>query len=286
MTQDFTAAELNEARRIIRTALKEDIRTGDITTAATISPRSKSHAVIIAKSPGVLAGTVFCGRVYTEVSAAVALHFPVEDGTAVEPGAVVLEIRGPSAAILKAERTSLNLLARMSGIATMTRHIVDRLRGTKAVLLDTRKTMPGLRLFDKYAVRAGGGTNHRYALDDMFLVKENHISAAGGITEAIERCQSYRKSRGLEARIVVEAATMDEARRALQCGADRILLDNMSPAQVGEAVKELGGKIDLEVSGGITLENIREYAETGVDYISTGVLTHSVKAMDFSLLIT
>ncbi|MFC1513575.1 carboxylating nicotinate-nucleotide diphosphorylase [candidate division KSB1 bacterium] len=281
----ITPEEHIEAHKIIKNAVREDIRTGDITTTATTNPRQKAKAVITAKSPGVLAGILCCSYTFSMINSNISMFFPVEDGSRIKKGQHVLEIRGSAAAILKAERTALNLLGRISGIATLTAKFVNEVKGTKAIILDTRKTMPGLRLFDKYAVRAGGGQNHRYALDDMFLIKENHIAAAGGVRSAVESCINLRKSRKLDAKIVIEASDIKSARTAADAGAERILLDNMNPDQIREAVKAIGNKIELEVSGGITLKNIRSYAETGVDFISIGMLTHSVKAVDFSLLL-
>jgi len=281
----FEPAQLAEADRIIKNALKEDIRSGDITTRAAIPPGSKAHAVIKAKSSGILAGIAVCSRAFTAINDNCAMFFPVEDGSKIRKNQVVFEIRGSTYAILKGERTALNILCRMSGIATLTRKFVDKVAGTGVKILDTRKTMPGLRLFDKYAVRAAGGENHRYALDDMFLIKENHIAVSGGIKNAIEKCIIFRDKRRLKTHITAETYTIDGACIAAEAGADRVLLDNMLPDEVKTVVKRLGKKIELEVSGGITLTNIRSYAESGVDYISIGSLTHSAPAVDFSLLI-
>jgi len=278
-------AALAEIDAIIRNALKEDIRTGDITTSATIPAQSKSHAMVIARSPGILAGSSICARIFSMLSNSVAVWYAAEDGQKIGRNRQVFEIRGSSAAILKGERTALNILGRMSGIATLTRKFVDRVEGTGVRILDTRKTMPGLRRLDKYAVVTGGGYNHRYALDDMFLIKENHIAASGGIKSAVERCLQYKEKHGLDAQIVAEAAAPEEADIAAKAGADRILLDNMTPETVREITGRLKGVVKLEVSGGITLANVREYAETGVDFISIGRLTHSAPAVDFSLLI-
>jgi len=276
--------ELAAAEAVIKAALKEDIRTGDITTRAVISPRTRSHAAVTAKSAGTLAGIYFCARTFTLLNRAMSFNFPVEEGSPFKKGQRVLEIRGSTAAILQGERTALNLLARMSGIATLTRTLVETVKGTGARILDTRKTMPGLRLLDKYAVRIGGGYNHRFALNDMFLIKENHISAAGSIEKAVTKCRDYRAKHGLDAIIVAEASTPADAKRAAAAGAGRILLDNMKPDEIRETVRVLGSRVELEVSGGITVRNIRRYAETGVDYISVGILTHSAPAADFSLL--
>ncbi|MFC1565091.1 carboxylating nicotinate-nucleotide diphosphorylase [candidate division KSB1 bacterium] len=273
----------SEIDPVIKNALKEDIRSGDITTAATVSPRTGANAVIIAKAKGILAGINVCARTFTLVNEKTSLFFPLEDGNEVTKGTEVLRISGQASSILKSERTALNILCRMSGIATMTREAVNLVKGTKAVILDTRKTMPGLRILDKYAVTAGGGTNHRFGLYDMFLIKDNHIAAAGGISNAVKRCIKYRAKKNLKSIIIAEADTLKKAADAAESGADRILLDNMNPEQIKEVVNKLGGKVKLEVSGGINLKNIRKYAETGVDHISMGMLTHSVPAVDFSL---
>jgi nicotinate-nucleotide pyrophosphorylase (carboxylating) len=274
---------ISEVDRIIRNALKEDIRAGDITTRATVSSRTNTRAVITAKSKGILAGIRVAARTFILVNDKLSMFFPFEDGREVNRGDDVLKITGSASAILKAERTALNILCRMSGIATITNKAVESVKGTGANVLDTRKTMPGLRILDKYAVQAGGGTNHRFGLYDMFLIKDNHIAAAGGISNAVKKCIGYRTKKNLDLIIIAEADTLEKAKEAAEAGADRILLDNMSPEEIREAVKILKGKVKLEVSGGIDLDNIREYAETGVDYISMGMLTHSVPAVDFSL---
>ena len=282
----ISSEELQQSRRIIRSALREDIRTGDITTYAAVSPRKKAHAVIQAKSSGILAGIHFSAQTFLILNKSMSMFFSIEEGFSIKTGQTVLEVRGPAGAILKAERTALNLLGRMSGIATITAKMVARVTGTKARILDTRKTMPGLRIFDKYAVRVGGGGNHRFGLDDMFLIKENHIAAAGSLSGAVSSCVSYRSRLKQKKPVVVESSSLEAAEEAVEAGADRVLLDNMTPVQVEEVASKLLGKIELEVSGGITLNNVREYAETGVDYISVGMLTHSVPAVDFTLLIT
>ena len=281
---DLSSAELSEADRIIHNALKEDIRSGDITTNATTPKNAVSHAVIYARSSCILAGITISSRTFTLLDRKSALFFPVSDGSRIKRNQRVFEIHGNSSAILQGERTALNILCRMSGIATLTRKFVDRVEGTGAVILDTRKTMPGLRLFDKYAVRTGGGNNHRYALDDMFLIKENHSAEAGGIARAIKLCKAYKRQHGLRAKIVVEAGSRDEALEAADSGSNRILLDNLLPDEVKAIADILNERVKLEVSGGITLRNVRAFAETGIHYISIGRLTHSAPAADFSLL--
>ncbi len=276
----FTNKEID---RIIRNALKEDIRSGDITTRATTNSRITVKATITAKSSGILAGIQIAARTFTLVNERITLYFPIKEGSKVKNGDDVLRITGSASSILRAERPALNILSRMSGVATITNKAVEKVRGTPAKVLDTRKTMPGMRILDKYAVRTGGGTNHRYGLYDMFLVKDNHIAAAGGIKEAVKKCIDYRKKKRLDRIIIAEADTIRKAEDAAKAGADRIMLDNMTVEQIKKAVDVLHGKVMLEVSGGINLKTIREYAETGVDFISMGMLTHSVPAVDFSL---
>lgn len=275
--------ELQKSYHILKSALKEDIGSGDITTGSTVSQRQQLHAVIIAKSAGILAGLPFFSQTFSILSRKISIFLPVEEGSATKKGTTIMEIRGRAGAILKAERTALNLLGRMSGIATKTAQFVEKVTGTSVKILDTRKTVPGLRLFDKYAVRVGGGHNHRFGLYDMYLIKENHIAAAGGIKEAVGKCVSARGAG--KTLITVEVSSLSSAELATVSGADRILLDNMVPDKVETIVKKLKEMVELEVSGGITLTNVRRYADTGVDCISVGMLTHSVTAVDFSLLV-
>jgi len=288
----MTPEEARQSYLLIKHALKEDIRSGDCTTAAIVPPQKTAYAVIMAKSPGVLAGIPFCAQTFAILSKRMSFYLPVEEGSQLEPEMCVLEIQGNACAILKGERTALNLLGRMSGIAAKTAQFVEAVKKTHVKILDTRKTAPGLRIFDKYAVRAGGGYNHRFGLDDMFLIKENHIAEAGDAAEAVRRCIAYRKKHTLNQPIIAEADTIETALKEVEAGADRILLDNMSPDSVRKAVKsiretakKLKRAVEIEVSGGISLENVRAYAKTGIDYISIGALTHSVTAVDFSLLI-
>lgn len=275
--------------RIIKSALSEDIGSGDITTAASVPKNSRSHALIIAKSNGILAGIPICAQTFAILNSRMSFCFPVEEGSPVKKNQTVFEVFGSTHAILKGERTALNILGRMSGIATATAQMVDKVKGTKTKILDTRKTMPGFRMLDKYAVMTGGGFNHRFGLDDMFLIKENHITASGGIVDAVRKCKEFRACPAGEGRkklkITVEVTSFQNAETAIKSGADRILLDNMLPVEIKSIVKKLKGKAEIEVSGGITLKNVRQYAETGVDFISVGMLTHSVKSVDFSLLL-
>jgi nicotinate-nucleotide pyrophosphorylase (carboxylating) len=254
--------------------LAEDIGDGDVTTLAVIDEEATCQGRILLKEAGVICGLDAAGSVFDALGAR--LEPLVADGDALEPGPVA-NVEGPGRAVLTAERTALNLLGRLSGIATLTRRYVDALDGTGATILDTRKTTPGLRELEKYAVVCGGGTNHRRGLDDAILIKDNHLRLAGSITEAVERA----KQTGLA--VEVECETLDHAREAVAAGADRILLDNMPAAQLREAVVLVGGRAELEASGGVTLETVRELAETGVDFVSVGALTHSARFLDVSL---
>jgi len=219
---------------------------------------------------------------FAQLDARVQITPLVADGDSVPAGRTIATIAGPGRALLSGERVALNFLQRMSGIATLTRRFVDAVRGTSAVILDTRKTAPGLRLFDKWAVRLGGGQNHRFGLYDMALIKDNHIAAAGGITEAVKR---VRKGDGRKRAIEVEVCTLAELREAVALNVDRILLDNMTPDEMAEAVRLAAGRVPLEASGNVTPENVAAVAATGVDYISVGMLTHSVRALDVSLTV-
>jgi len=265
---------------IILRALKEDMPMGDITTESTVPEDETSCARLIAKEDIVVAGLeVFC-RVFTLLDRNVYFERYVNDGDKVKTGTVILRISGNSRAMLKAERTALNLLQRMSGIATATRKFVDILEGTNAKIVDTRKTAPGLRYLDKMAVRMGGGTNHRFNLSDGVLIKDNHIKASGGITAAVKRAKERVPH---TVKIEVETETMEQVKEALAAGADIIMLDNMKPEEMKEAVAYINGRALTEASGNITADNLAIVAKTGVDLISSGSLTHSVKAADISL---
>ncbi|MDH7568785.1 MAG: carboxylating nicotinate-nucleotide diphosphorylase [Armatimonadota bacterium] len=263
-----------------RHALLEDVRSGDLTTEAIVPPNLAAAAEIIAKQEGVIAGLEVAALVFEVADPRVHFQPRVADGERVARGTCVAELQGPARAILTGERVALNFLQHLSGIATRTRRFVDLVRGTRAAIVDTRKTTPGLRLLEKYAVRAGGGQNHRYALDDAILIKDNHIAAAGGITEAIRRA----RARGGHTTVIeVETRNLAEVEEALEAGAGILLLDNMTPAQMRECVALIAGRALTEASGGVTEENVRQVAETGVDLISVGALTHSVTALDLSL---
>ncbi len=265
---------------ILKQALREDIGSGDVTTAALLPPDLWLTGRLVAKENGIVAGLEVASAVFRLLDGRVEFASVVVDGDAITGGQVLAHVKGPGAAILTGERVALNLVQRMSGIATLTRRFVERVQGTGAVILDTRKTVPGLRVLDKMAVKMGGGENHRFGLYDMVLIKDNHIAAAGGIREAMDRARSRAKE-GLA--IEVEVSCLAELREALGLRPDRIMLDNMSLDDMREAVALAGGKVELEASGNVTLENVADIACTGVDFISVGALTHSVQALDISL---
>ena len=262
----------------IRRALAEDIGSGDVTTDSIVPAEARMRGQIIAKQAGVVAGLDVAQTVYQTVDARVDFRSQVEEGACVENRQVLALVTGRTRSLLTAERTALNFLGRMSGIATLTRQFVDAVAGTRAVILDTRKTAPGLRALDKLAVARGGGQNHRIGLYDMILIKDNHIDYAGSVSEAVRRARAAAS--GLE--VEVEARTLEHVREALGIGVKRILLDNMTPEMMAEAVQLTAGRAKLEASGNVTLETVRRIAETGVDFISVGALTHSVKVFDVS----
>lgn len=270
---------------IIARALAEDLGSGDVTSQWTLPAEVILQGQLLAKEDGVLAGLQVAKRVFALVDERIEWHPHATDGAAIRAGEVVAEVRGPGISLLSAERTALNFLQRMSGIATLTRRYVEAVAGTGAVILDTRKTAPGLRILDKWAVRLGGGQNHRFGLFDMVLIKDNHIAGAGGITAAVARVRAKNLA-GLP--VEVEVKTLDELEEALALHppVDRIMLDNMPLEVLGQAVRLSAGRVPLEASGGVNLETVRAIAEAGVDYISVGALTHSVKALDISLDIT
>ncbi|MFH2102880.1 MAG: carboxylating nicotinate-nucleotide diphosphorylase [Chloroflexota bacterium] len=262
----------------IRRALEEDIGPGDATTNSIIPAEAHMRGQIIAKQDGILAGLDIAAAVYRMVDPEVDFQAQVDEGAGVTRGQVLARVSGRARGLLTAERTALNFLGRMSGIATLTRQFVEAVAGTRAVILDTRKTAPGLRMADKLAVRRGGGQNHRIGLFDMLLIKDNHIDFAGSITAAVKRARGGAP--GLE--IEVEARTLADVGEALSLGVERILLDNMTPETMAEAVRLAAGRAKLEASGNVTLETVRRIAETGVDYISSGALTHSARVFDVS----
>jgi len=263
----------------IRRALDEDIGSGDATTDSIVPTAAAMRGRIIAKQDGVIAGLDVAQGVFHLLDGRVQFTAHVEEGARAESRQVLADLSGPARALLTGERTALNFLGRMSGIATLTRRFVDAVAGTRAVILDTRKTAPGLRAFDKLAVKRGGGQNHRIGLYDMILIKDNHIDFAGSLAEAVRRVRAAKS--GLE--IEVEARTLGDVKAALDLGVERILLDNMTPDMMREAVALNAGRAKLEASGNVTLENVRQIAETGVDFISIGALTHSARVLDVSM---
>ena len=268
-----------EIHDYIRRALAEDIGSGDVTTDTIVPADASLRGRIVAKLDGVVAGLEVARQVMLALSERIQFVASMADGANVTRGTVLADVEGSARALLTGERTALNFLGRMSGIATLTRQFVDAVKTTNAVILDTRKTAPGLRLTDKLAVRLGGGQNHRTGLFDMVLIKDNHIDFAGSITAAVERVRASQTKLEIE----VETRSLDNVREALQLGVERILLDNMSVETMREAVAICEGKARLEASGNVTLANVLEVAETGVDYISVGALTHSPKVFDVSL---
>jgi len=264
---------------IIKTTLKEDIALGDITTDSLIDPSSISTAVYIAKDDGIIAGLFVSERVFKVIDEEIEFVKRVNDGDRVKKGDIIAQIKGSTSALLKAERTSLNYLQHLSGIATKTGMFAEKLAGLKTKVVDTRKTTPGLRALEKYAVKMGGGSNHRFCLSDGVLIKDNHIKAAGGVKKAIDK---VRANIPHTIKIEVETETLEQVKEALSAKADIIMLDNMSLDQMKEAVILIDGKATVEASGNVNLSSIREIAETGVDIISVGELTHTVKAFDIS----
>jgi nicotinate-nucleotide pyrophosphorylase (carboxylating) len=264
-------------REVVRRALAEDLGWGDVTTEATVAPELRARGIILAKSPCVVAGVEVAAEAFRQLDPAVAFTVHRGDATRCAPGDVVVEVRGMAASMLTAERTALNLMQRMTGIATLTRKFVDAAAG-RIVILDTRKTTPTLRALEKYAVRAGGGTNHRNGLDDGILIKDNHIRLGGGVMEAVRRMKAADQQMPIE----IEAQSLDQVDEAIRAGADIVLLDNLSTSELKEAVRRIAGRAKVEISGGVTLDRIPELADTGADYVSVGALTHSAPAADLS----
>ncbi|MDR3271783.1 MAG: carboxylating nicotinate-nucleotide diphosphorylase [Peptococcaceae bacterium] len=264
----------------IRAALLEDMRYGDLATEAIVHPQQTSRALITAKQDGVIAGMEVAGAVFEIVDARIRFAALVADGTQVHKGEDIARVQGPTGSLLMAERTALNFLQRLSGIATSTRQAVEAVKDYRAVIVDTRKTTPGMRALEKYAVAAGGGRNHRFTLSDAAMIKDNHIQAAGGIRAAVERVRAYA---GLTVKVEVEAESLEQVEEALTAGADIVMLDNMPPERMRQAVDLIAGRVLSEASGGITLDQIAAVAASGVDYISLGWLTHSLKSMDLSM---
>jgi nicotinate-nucleotide pyrophosphorylase (carboxylating) len=268
----------------IRNAVQEDIGEGDHTSLACIPAEAVGRAKMIVKENGVVAGTGIAEQIFYFIDPNLQVKTMVQDGTAVVPGTVILTVSGKARSILMAERLALNCIQRMCGIATLTRNVVDKVEGLNTRILDTRKTTPGLRFLEKLAVQIGGGVNHRFGLYDMMMIKDNHIDYAGGIEEAITMADEYRKNQGLNISLEIEARNLQEVDKILSVGLiDRIMLDNFSFEDLRSAVAQIPDQIETEASGGITIENVRQYAECGVDFISMGALTHSVSSLDISL---
>jgi nicotinate-nucleotide pyrophosphorylase (carboxylating) len=268
---------------IIITALNEDIGTGDITTGATIPENVLGKGMFLVKDEGIIAGIDVAEQVFKTVDKGLVFLKSLNDGDIVKNGNIAAIVEGSAASILTAERTALNFMQRMSGIATMAFQFRDKVKHTKAKIIDTRKTVPGLRLIDKLAVRIGGCENHRIGLYDMFLIKDNHIAVAGSITKAVKACRDFRDLRSIDFPIEVETTNLLEVAEALQAGADIIMLDNFELGDMARAVSLIKGKCKVEASGGVNFYTVKNIAETGVDFISVGALTHSVKSLDISL---
>lgn len=270
--------------KFIVNALSEDVGDGDHTSLATIEAGTQGKAKLLVKDTGILAGVELAEEIFREVDPNLKLNIFLKDGAEVKPKDIALEVEGDAQSILKAERLVLNCMQRMSGIATRTHDIVKLLEGTNAKVLDTRKTTPGLRYLEKWAVRIGGGVNHRIGLYDMILIKDNHVDYSGGIRQAIENANRYLQQTGRKLAIEIEVRNLDELEQVLQTGnVNRIMLDNFDFDTLRQAISMINGRYITEASGGITIDNIRDYADCGVDYISVGALTHSVKSLDLSL---
>ena len=273
-----------ELNLIIERAFNEDVKEGDHTSLACIGPTPRGSAKLLIKEEGLLAGVEVARAVFEYHDNDLEMEVFIEDGTRVLPGEVAFHVKGAALSILTAERIALNMMQRMSGIASKTARYMDAVKGTNAHVIDTRKTTPGIRLLEKWAVRIGGGGNHRMGLYDMIMIKDNHVDFCGGITKAIHAANNYLKKNDRSLKIEIETRNLEEVNEVLLCGGvDRIMLDNFSPAQLRAAIEVIDKKYETEASGGITLDTIRSYAETGVDFISSGALTHSAVAMDMSL---
>ena len=267
----------------IDAAMREDIANGDHTTNAIFDETTMGEAVCKVKDTGVLAGVAFAEHLFNKVYAESSIEIDITDGAAVKPSDEPFCVQAPMRTLLTHERLMLNVMQRMSGVATATRRVVDQLEGMHCRVLDTRKTTPLFRHLEKWAVQIGGGTNHRFGLFDMVMIKDNHIDFAGGVTAAIERVNQYLTVKGLDLNIEVETRNLEEVQLALETGiVDRIMLDNMSPEQLADAVRLIDGRCETEASGGITLDTARQFAESGVDFISMGALTHQIQSLDIS----
>lgn len=271
-------------QEFINQAIQEDIGSGDYTSLACIEPSAQSKAILKVKDIGILAGMEEALAVFKAIDADLIIDVQLQDGTAIKPGDIAFTVSGKAQSILQAERLVLNIMQRMSGIASLTHQFVKAVEGYDAKILDTRKTTPNFRYFEKKAVKIGGGENHRFALYDMMMIKDNHISFAGGIKQAIERANTYQKQNNLQLQIEIEAANIEQVNTILSIGnIDRIMLDNFSLPDMYTAVQLINKQYETEISGGVTIQTVREFAATGVDYISVGALTHSAKSLDLSL---
>ncbi len=269
--------------RLIDLAFAEDIGDGDHTTLCCIPEDAVGKSKLLIKEDGILAGVEIAKKVFARFDPTMQVEVLMGDGTKVKKGDVAMIVTGKIRSLLQTERLMLNIMQRMSGIATMTNRYVELLKGTKTHVLDTRKTTPGMRMLEKMAVKIGGGVNHRIGLFDMILLKDNHVDFSGGISNAITRCHKYLEEKGLNLKIEIEVRSFDEIQQVMECGGvDRIMLDNFSVEDTCKAVEMIGGKYETESSGGITFDTIRAYAECGVDFVSVGALTHSVKGLDMS----
>lgn len=267
---------------LLTLAFAEDIGDGDHTTLSTIPAEALGRQRLIVKEEGILAGVEVARKVFAKFDPDLKMTVSIGDGAHVKPGDVAFVVEGSVRSLLQTERVMLNIMQRMSGIATVTARYQDRLKGLKTKVLDTRKTTPGMRMLEKEAVAIGGGMNHRIGLFDMILIKDNHVDFAGGIKNAVAAAKRYLKEKNKDLKIEVEVRNTDEINQALEAGVDRIMLDNFTPERTRDAVKLIDGRVEIESSGGITLETLRAYGEAGVDYISVGALTHSVKGLDMS----
>ena len=267
---------------LLNLAFAEDVGDGDHTTLSTIPAEEQGKQHLIVKEEGILAGVEIARKVFEKFDPQLKMTVFIEDGAHVKPGDIAFEVEGSVRSLLQTERVMLNIMQRMSGIATQTAKYQQRLDGLKTKVLDTRKTTPGMRMLEKEAVRIGGGCNHRIGLFDMILIKDNHVDFAGGIPQAVSAARKYLAEKGKDLKIELEVRNEYEIRQALEAGVDRIMLDNFTPERTREAVKLINGRIEIESSGGITLDTLRDYGECGVDFISVGALTHSVKGLDMS----
>lgn len=267
---------------LLTLAFAEDVGDGDHTTLSTIPAEAMGRQRLIVKEEGILAGVEVARKVFAKFDPSLKVEVFINDGAHVKPGDVAFVVEGPVRSLLQTERTMLNIMQRMSGVATMTARYQARLAGLKTKVLDTRKTTPGMRMLEKEAVRIGGGMNHRIGLFDMILIKDNHVDFAGGIPQAVAAAKNYLKEKGKNLKIELEVRNLDELQQALEAGVDRIMFDNFTPELTREAVRIVDGRAETESSGGITIDTLRDYAEAGVDYISVGALTHSVKGLDLS----